>query len=195
MDAGEGFLGGGDEAFAVRFDHRFFGPLAQARDGLAAVAAGADDFRHLFGDGLAVFHPEGIGIADGAADDGVALGGAFVGLDEDFLKDADVVELVDGKHAVGVVGLGDIDEGERGEVALEEWEIGGQAGDAFVAVDERLEVRQMDHGEKRLLEGIMDFAGLGENGVEERLDQRGDGGRQIGGFADAHGIGAEGTFR
>jgi hypothetical protein len=71
--------------------------LAQAGDGFAAVAAGADDFRPLIGDGLAVSPPEGIGIADGPADDGTALGGALIGPDEDFLQDAEVVELVDGE--------------------------------------------------------------------------------------------------
>jgi hypothetical protein len=98
MDPGEGFFRGGDEAFAVGFDHRPFRPLAEAGDGFASVAAGADDFRHLIGDGLAVSHPEGIGIADGPADDGVALGGALVGLDEDFLKDAEVVGLTNGEN-------------------------------------------------------------------------------------------------
>jgi hypothetical protein len=69
--------------------------LAQAGDGFAAVAAGADDFRHLIGDGLAVSPSEGIGT--GPADDGVALGGALIGPEEDFLPDAEVVELVDGE--------------------------------------------------------------------------------------------------
>jgi hypothetical protein len=53
MNPGEGFFGGGDEAFAVGFDQGSFRPSAQAGDGFAAVAAGADDFRHLIGDGLA----------------------------------------------------------------------------------------------------------------------------------------------
>ncbi len=58
MDSGEGFFGGGDEAFAVAVDHGPFRPLAEAGDGFAAVAAGADDFRHLIGVGLAVSDPE-----------------------------------------------------------------------------------------------------------------------------------------
>lgn len=47
--------------------------------------------------GLAVLHPEGIGIADRPADDRVTLGGALVGPDKDFLQDAEVVELVNGE--------------------------------------------------------------------------------------------------
>ena len=97
MDSGKGFFRSRDEAFAVALDYRPFRPLAEPGDGFAAVAAGADDFRHLPGDGLAVSHPEGIGIADRPADDGVALGGAFVGPDEDFLQDAEVGELVNGE--------------------------------------------------------------------------------------------------
>jgi hypothetical protein len=31
-----------------------------------------------FGDGLTVFYPKGIGLADGTADDGVALGGVIL---------------------------------------------------------------------------------------------------------------------
>lgn len=96
VDPGKGFFRSGDEAFAVVLDHRPFRPWAEAGDGFAPVAAGADDFRHLIGDGLAVSHPEGIGIADRPADDGVALGGTLVGPDEDFLQDAEVVELVNG---------------------------------------------------------------------------------------------------
>src|SRR5690606_14303111 len=42
VDAGEGFFGSGDEAFAVGFDDGFFRPLAEAGDGFAAGAAGAD---------------------------------------------------------------------------------------------------------------------------------------------------------
>lgn len=54
VDGGEGFFGGGDEAFAVGFDDGMYRPLTQAGDGIAPVAAGTDDFRHLLGDGLAV---------------------------------------------------------------------------------------------------------------------------------------------
>lgn len=54
VDAGEGFFGGGDEAIAVGFYDGFFRPLAEAGDGFAAGAAGTDDFRHSFGDGLRI---------------------------------------------------------------------------------------------------------------------------------------------
>jgi hypothetical protein len=70
MNPGEGFFVGGDEAFAVVFDPGPFRPSAEAGDGFAAVEAGADDFHHLPADGPAVSYPEGIGIADGPADDG-----------------------------------------------------------------------------------------------------------------------------
>ena len=42
MNPGSGFFRGGDEAFAVGLDHGPFRPLAEAGDGFAAVAAGAD---------------------------------------------------------------------------------------------------------------------------------------------------------
>lgn len=57
MNPGEGFFRSSDEAFAVALDHGPFRPSAQAGDGFAAVAAGADDVRHLPGDDLAVSRP------------------------------------------------------------------------------------------------------------------------------------------
>ena len=102
MNPGKGFFGGGHPAFALGFDHGGFRPSAEAGDSFAAVTAGADDFRHLIGNGLAVSHPEGIGIANGPADDGVALGGALVGPDGAFLKDAEVVAPANGEKLASV---------------------------------------------------------------------------------------------
>ncbi len=50
VDAGEGFFGGGDEAFAVGFDDGCFRPWAEAGDGFAAGAAGADDWWFSIGE-------------------------------------------------------------------------------------------------------------------------------------------------
>ena len=195
MDASEGLLGSGDEPLAIPFNDRVLSPATQASHGLAATATAADDFSHLRGDGLTIFHPERIGISHRAADDGVALGRPLIGLDENLTKQADFVEFVDGKHAIGVIGLGHVHESERGEVALEERKVGGLSGDALVAIDERLEIGQLNHREKRLFKRVTDFARLGQDEIEERLDQCGDGGRQVGRFANAHWGGAQGPFR
>ena len=48
----------------------------------AVGTAGANDFRDLFGDGLAIADPEGLGVPNRTSNDGILLGGSRVGMDE-----------------------------------------------------------------------------------------------------------------
>ena len=102
VDAGEGFLGCGEERLAVDFDHGVSVPAAQACHSLATTTAGTDDFSHLPGDRLTIFHPQWVGISHRAADDGVSLGGPLVGLNENLAQWGDFVGFVEGGHAIGV---------------------------------------------------------------------------------------------
>ena len=119
VDACQGFLCCGDEPLTVNIDHRFFRPTAQPGDCLATITAGTNDFGRLFGNGLAVSHPERIWIAHGSTDHRVALGGSFVGLDKNLTQDTNFIEFVDGEHAIGVIGFRHIDDFNRAVVAGE----------------------------------------------------------------------------
>ena len=90
-----------------------------------------------------------------------------------------------------VVGLRDIDEGQRPEIVLHERDVGGQPRHALVHILERLEVGELHHRKKRLLERIVDRGGGGEDLVKVFLDERRRLGRMIDRSADADRVGAQ----
>lgn len=72
-----------------------------------------------------------------------------------------------------------VQEREWTEIPLDERDVGREAGDAFVHVFERLQVREVDHEEEGLFERIGDLSRGRDDDFEELLDALGEREREI----------------
>lgn len=111
----------------------------------------ADDIDQL----LTVAEAEGIGFTQGLTDNNVVLIGALVGPDKYVTKQLNSIHFVDPEHARNVDAVWNAYEGEGTEIIADERDISRQAGDPLVNILKGLEVRQVNHHEKRLLKGIL----------------------------------------
>lgn len=86
------------------------------------------------------------------------------------------------------------EKGEWAKVGPDERKIGRQAGRALVDVGKRLKVREMNHREEGLLEGVLDAGQFSQNQVQLFLDAGRGVERTIDTFADLHPVLSEAAF-
>src|SRR5207249_4316683 len=97
-----------------------------------------------------------------------------IGPGKEVSQQLDAVQFVDSQDAFYVKAFRHFDEGQGTEVVLDERDVGGQARDPLIDVLEGLEVRQVNHREKGLLEWILYLSCCVDNEIEQGFDALGD---------------------
>src|SRR6185312_8818909 len=155
---------------ALRVGDVFLDPGRDVRGGGFSVHGTAHHLGHHLAQRSLVLEPERIGLAQRLPHRGVSSGGAFIRPDEYIPQQINLVHLINGQNRLGVERPRHVDERQRREIALDEWNVRGQARHTLVHVIEGLQVWQLNHRKQRLFERIVDCRGHGEQLIEAIVD-------------------------
>ena len=128
------------------------------------------DLTDKLGQRLTILHPQSPLRIHRLGNCRIPCGRPPVGIQEDTAKEVDAVEFVHPEQSRDIYLPRHLRERQRRQVVPDQRDVRREARHALVHVLERLEVRQLNHGKERLLEGVLDIPEPRQHAIETLFD-------------------------
>ena len=117
------------------------------------VSYGSDNCLHDQDQCLPIADTQGIWLSHCLRDCKVSLTRTFIGPTEYIPQQINLIEFIHAQSAIYVRLPGHVDKGEGAQVVPNQWDVGSKTRDTLVDILKGLQIRQLHHHEKGLLEG------------------------------------------